>query len=478
MKSKDWTDLGGNLNRIIEDAVRVGDFGRLNENINRTIKNAFGAAGGEEFRKGDGWDFNLSGNNSCAGSDPDTGSNSGSSTDFSSDSEPETGRGTQAESYNYGKPGSGYQNGTSYQTWTSYQTGNSYQTGKVHREQTSGYASRNAGVPVQNLRNKALFAGSGKRQVGSAVMLAGGILVAAVSFPSFVSVVISMLFYFSGADAGAAIMLLIMLAAGILLIVKGAGGLGLSKRFDMYVRCLAGRDYADIDKMTGYCRRQEKEIVKDLRKMIAKRWFLQGHLDRSESCLMVTHEVYEQYLAAEKNNVIREAEEERKREEEMQRTGTLSPEVKAILQKGKEYIESIRKSNDAIPGEEVSEKIYKIELLVRKIFQQTEAHPENAKDLRKLMDYYLPMTVKLLNAYEELDAQPIQGENIINSKKEIEDTLDTLNFAYAKMLDNLFEDTAWDVSSDISVLQTMLAQEGLTDDGFKSKPGEEKSGLN
>ena len=83
------------------------------------------------------------------------------------------------------------------------------------------------------------------------------------------------------------------------------------------------------------------------------------------------------------------------------------------------------------------------------------------------MDYYLPTTMKLLEAYEELDVQPVQGENIISSKKEIEDTIDTLNIAFEKLLDSLFQDTAWDVSSDISVLHTMLAQEGLTEDGLK-----------
>ena len=60
-----------------------------------------------------------------------------------------------------------------------------------------------------------------------------------------------------------------------------------------------------------------------------------------------------------------------------------------------------------------------------------------------------------------------RAKTVLNSKKEIEDTLDTLNSAFAKLLDNLFEDTAWDVSSDISVLQTMLAQEGLMEDGLK-----------
>ena len=62
----------------------------------------------------------------------------------------------------------------------------------------------------------------------------------------------------------------------------------------------------------------------------------------------------------------------------------------------------------------------------------------------------------------------MQGENILSSKKEIEDTLDTLNMAFEKLLDDLFQDTAWDVSSDISVLKTMLAQEGLTENDFST----------
>ena len=78
-----------------------------------------------------------------------------------------------------------------------------------------------------------------------------------------------------------------------------------------------------------------------------------------------------------------------------------------------------------------------------------------------------PMTVKLLDAYEDMDSQPVQGETIRASKKEIEDTLDTLNTAFAKLLDSVFQDTAWDVSSDISVLHTILAQEGLKEDGMK-----------
>ena len=113
-------------------------------------------------------------------------------------------------------------------------------------------------------------------------------------------------------------------------------------------------------------------------------------------------------------------------------------------------------------------------MIVRRIFQRAEAHPEIIPDLKKLMDYYLPMTVKLLNAYADMDAQPVQGETITASKREIEATLDTLNLAFEKLLDSVFADTAMDVSSDISVLNTLLAQEGLTEDDF-SKMKKSKS---
>ena len=135
-----------------------------------------------------------------------------------------------------------------------------------------------------------------------------------------------------------------------------------------------------------------------------------------------------------------------------------------MLDRGSAFIAQIRKCNDDIPGEEISQKISRIELLVQRIFDRARTHPEVIPDLQKLMDYYLPMTVKLLSAYADMDAQPFQGETMENAKREIEATLDTLNAAFEKLLDDLFEDTALDVSSDISVLNTPLAQEGLTED--------------
>lgn len=152
---------------------------------------------------------------------------------------------------------------------------------------------------------------------------------------------------------------------------------------------------------------------------------------------------------------------------EAQERESVPAQVQEVLEAGEAYIRRIQKCNNDIPGEEISAKITRIEKLVRQIFVRVEQYPEMVPDIRKLMEYYLPTTVKLLDAYAQLDAQPVQGEHIASSKKEIEDALDTLNVAFEKLLDSLFRDTAWDVSADISVLETMLAQEGLTEQDFR-----------
>lgn len=238
-------------------------------------------------------------------------------------------------------------------------------------------------------------------------------------------------------------------------------------RFRQYVSVLRDREFCDIKEIASATGRDVRKVLKDVKKMITKGWFCQGHLDEKESCLMVSEHAWNQYTALMEDMKQRKAEEQaaqRKMQEEYDR---LSPEVQKIVQAGDEYVRRIKAANDAIPGEVISAKISRMELLVDRIFDRVEQNPDSVNDMRRMMDYYLPTTMKLLEAYKELDAQPVQGENIISSKKEIEDTIDTLNLAFEKLLDSLFQDTAWDVSSDISVLHTMLAQEGLTEDGLK-----------
>ena len=76
-----------------------------------------------------------------------------------------------------------------------------------------------------------------------------------------------------------------------------------------------------------------------------------------------------------------------------------------------------------------------------------------------------------MDAYREIELDSFRTEQNEKTKKEIEDTLDTINQAFEKLLNSFFEERAMDISSDISVLHSMLAQEGLTQGVFEQKTG-------
>lgn len=263
------------------------------------------------------------------------------------------------------------------------------------------------------------------------------------------------------ASAVLAILAPFILIGGILAI-RGTKSLKALQRFKTYVKEIGNAEFTNVRDLAEKIRKSPKYVVKDLERMIRKGWFVQGHLDKQKTCLIVTEEMYREYQRLE---LSREQylQEEAKKQQRLQGR----PEVQKIILQGEEYLAKIRQCNDAISGAEISRKISRIENVVDRIFERVEKNPQEVGDVRKFMDYYLPTTIKLLEAYAEMDAQPVSGENIQMAKKEIEDTLDTLNQAFEKLLDGMFQRTAWDVSSDISVLNTMLAQEGLKEDGLR-----------
>ncbi len=81
------------------------------------------------------------------------------------------------------------------------------------------------------------------------------------------------------------------------------------------------------------------------------------------------------------------------------------------------------------------------------------------KNCHKLMNYYLPTMLKLVEAYAEYDKVSVPGPDIIKAKEEIEKTLETINQAFVQLLNNMFQDSVWDVTADAKVLKTMLKQE-------------------
>ena len=240
------------------------------------------------------------------------------------------------------------------------------------------------------------------------------------------------------------------------------------KRFRRYLDVIKGKSFATFKNLAQSVGKSEGFVRRDVVRMLELGYFPQGHVDSHKTCLMVTDSIYRQYQETMENARKMEQEQTREKNESGQ-DPAMAQEIARLEALGRQYMEIIRKANDDIPDTQISNKLYRMEMIIGKIFEYIKSYPQKADRLSRFQDYYMPMTIKLVETYRDIDGQPVEGENIKKVKNEIAATLDTINEAYEKLYDSMYQETAMDVSSDISVLRTLLAQEGLTGSDFYKK---------
>lgn len=155
---------------------------------------------------------------------------------------------------------------------------------------------------------------------------------------------------------------------------------------------------------------------------------------------------------------VKAAEEAKKRPQKK----SYGPEIDPILEEGNRALSEMGRLYMSIKDPEVRGKINEIMRITDKITQDAIADPGDIPQIKKFMNYYLPTTLKLLNSYDRMSALGIEGENLDKSMKNINEMLDAAIVAYKKRLDSLFENQALDIETDIEVMNTMLAREGLS----------------
>lgn len=417
---ENWSEIGSNISDMVQQAIDAQDFSKLNETIQNTISTAVNSAANGV----------IEGMNSA-----------GDSINRAADRM--RGRNVSAGRMQRPKKSTAAQN-----PWK----GN----GQFEKK-TADYMS------AKDLPENECYSGGGATRMGGYLLTVFG----SIGCFGFGLGILVVWIIAVSTDFNLTLPLLIQLpflAASIVMLWRGTSILGKIRRFKSYVRALGTRTCATLKELAGSTGRSERAVLKDIRGMIESGMFRQGHLDVRGKNLFVTDAGYEAYLQNEQLLAARQTAQlqEKKAQNTSQTNDRLSEDVRKIITEGQAYIEKIHAGNDAIHDEEVSQKLDDLEAVCVQIFRYVERHPESAQETKKLMKYYLPTTIRLLDSYQRLNAQPVQSAKILKSKKEIEETLDTLNQAFAKLFDNLYQDTSMDITSDISVLNTLLAQEGLT----------------
>ena len=375
--------------------------------------------------------------------------------------------------------------GKAYQRQQNAAKGNANPYSSTYRSSTYGYNAATGGMKTAQAGNTATkpatwrgqadygfpVARSPKGEVsGLLFKIFGWLGFGGITFFYLILLMITMVEAFPGMVASALIVgTLPFEIAFAAMIGVGSAQRKRVKRFKKYIDAIKGKSLGTFKQLAALTGKTEKFTAKDVEKMLALNYFPEGHMDEQKTCLMTTNAMYEQYLE------LKEKSKEQERIARNQQVAgafkeepkvNVSEELDKLEALGKGYMEKIRKANDDIPDVEISNKLYRMEMIVGKIFEEVKKNPQKAGRLTQFENYYMPMTLKLLQTYRDFDCQPIQGENILKTKKDIEGTLDTINEAYEKLYDSMYQETVMDVASDISVLQTLLARDGLTKSDF------------
>ena len=149
--------------------------------------------------------------------------------------------------------------------------------------------------------------------------------------------------------------------------------------------------------------------------------------------------------------------------------------VDQLVRHGQEMIAQIRDENSQIPDPVLSKKIDELEAISNQIFLTVTDKPEKAPQIRRFMDYYLPTVLKMLTNYRKLGEREVTGENAEKTKKSVEDAMDIVLEAFTKQHDQLYQRDMLDVTTDISVLETLMKQDGLIEN-VPMKPEEKQAG--
>ena len=138
-------------------------------------------------------------------------------------------------------------------------------------------------------------------------------------------------------------------------------------------------------------------------------------------------------------------------------------ECSAVIREGREALRSIRHANDLIPDPALSAQIDSIEQSCSQILTILEQRPTLLPQLRTFLRYYLPTTLKLLDARARL-------ENTANTPKarevraRISEALGVIDKAFQRQVEALDEYRFIDLESEMDVLRDMLRSDGLVDD--------------
>ena len=152
------------------------------------------------------------------------------------------------------------------------------------------------------------------------------------------------------------------------------------------------------------------------------------------------------------------------KQEETVETTSANPSKKGA----KEYMEEINKLNEDIPDEGISNGLHETYALLKQIQTLEEKFPKSQPKLTRLYDYYMPILIRILKQYDNLQAAQTDP-SYVETKDKLSRTITLINDAMKTIISSLTDQDFINLSADMTTLEAVLQKDGLTADGQMQK---------
>ncbi len=144
--------------------------------------------------------------------------------------------------------------------------------------------------------------------------------------------------------------------------------------------------------------------------------------------------------------------------------------LQEILKEARQQNTQISNMIPKIEDNSLKEQIREINRTVNKIIETIEKKPEKSKKMNSFFSYYLPVTLKILNKYDEIENQRLSSNDSREFMEKTQNMVEKINKAFKNELNSLYQAEIVDTDAEMKVLDTMFKADGYSiDDDFERK---------
>ena len=145
-----------------------------------------------------------------------------------------------------------------------------------------------------------------------------------------------------------------------------------------------------------------------------------------------------------------------------------------ILKNARSENKHILDMKNKIDNEEIQKHLVNINASTTKIINAIEKKPNKIKNIDNFFDYYLPITIKIVDRYDDIENQNLSSKE---SKKILKTTLEMLEAvddAFQNILNSLYQSDIIDMDAEMKVFSTMLKSDGFNNNDLKIENGDDE----